>query len=256
MAYVSKFKTDTAYGVDDINEITGILTGTGVTPETPNSVLSAVAGSGVTVSNACCAVSFGNSEHTEVKIGDGTVIMADGSYIVLAGGELLPVDTSCKQYVYVFNDAVLQNIPKCTGTLPSDSTKYELLATVENGTITDCRTFSKSKIQAYGTNAICTGSVLPTAQPKTNVYNSRIEMSALPAATTGYNLIIFRSSEAVSTCCTSAIFDLRTNTFISSGLYPGNDNTGAYGVYTFTYENGGFSISSNWSIGTVSITMC
>ena len=151
--YVSKFRTDTAYGVEDINEITKILTGTGVVPSTPNDILQALAEDGVTVSDEQCAVSFADSTKTAVRIGSGTVIMPDGSYLVISGGETLTVPPAAdKAYVYIAHDVLEQNVPVCRETAPSDTDV--LLATVENGVICDGRHYSKSRINGYGSNKI------------------------------------------------------------------------------------------------------
>lgn len=150
--YVSKFRTDTAYGVEDINEITKILTGSGVSPVTPNDVLSAIAESGEVISDEKCAVSFADASKKTVRIGSGTVIMPDGSYIVVSGGEVLEIpDGAGKAYVLIRHDELEQNVPACTEQANTDSDV--LLATVEGGAVYDARHYAKSKIEAYGSNS-------------------------------------------------------------------------------------------------------
>lgn len=147
--YVSKFRPDTAYGAEDISDIVKTLTGAGVSPSSPNDVLSAVAGGGVTVTDEKCAVRFADTTKTKVKIGAGTVIMPDGSFLV-TDGETLDIPTGETIYVYIRSDILEQNVPTCDAAAPNASDI--LLATVENGTISDSRVFAKSKIAAYGSN--------------------------------------------------------------------------------------------------------
>lgn len=147
--YVSKFRPDTAYGAEDISDIVKTLTGAGVAPSSPNDVLSAVALGGVTVTDEKCAVRFADTTKTKVKIGAGTVIMPDGSFLVTSG-EVLDLPTGETVYVSIRSDVLEQNVPTCSLTAPADSDV--LLATVENGEILDSRIFSKSKISAYGSN--------------------------------------------------------------------------------------------------------
>lgn len=154
MAYISKFQSGVAYSNTDINEIISTITGEGVLPLTPNDVLASVAESGVTLSDKRCAVSWAdNNDKSSVVIGAGTVIMPDGSYIIIAD-EILPVSSSATHYVFIYNDLVLQNVPKCETSLPADGRPYVLLAEVQGGKIADKRTLAKSKISDYGTHPV------------------------------------------------------------------------------------------------------
>ena len=172
MAFISKFKTDTAYSNVDINEALSLITGQGVLPSSPNEILSSVAESGVTASDRRCEVVWTDANKTAVKICSGTVIMADGSYIIISD-EILPVPSPELSYVYIYNDIVRQNIPVCSPSLPDDGQSYVLLATVENGKITDKRRLATSKIADFGTHPImnATGTIsittntIPAGEP-------------------------------------------------------------------------------------------
>ncbi len=153
MAFISKFKTDTAYSNVDINEALSLITGQGVLPSSPNEILSSVAGSGVTIADMRCEVIWANDNKNAVKICPGTVIMSDGSYIIISD-EILPVSSTALSYVYIYNDIVRQNIPLCSSSLPDNKQSYVLLATVENGVITDKRRLASSKIADFGTHPI------------------------------------------------------------------------------------------------------
>ncbi len=153
MAYISKFKSDTAYSNLDINEVLSAITGAGVAPSSPNDILANVAESGVTLSDKRCEVSWADEDRTSVKIGSGTVIMPDGSYIIISD-EVLPVTGEELHYVYIYSDLIHQNIPLCEKTLPQDGRDYVLLATVENGQINDKRPLAFSKIANYGSRPI------------------------------------------------------------------------------------------------------
>lgn len=153
MAYISKFKSDTAYSNLDINEVLSAITGAGVIPSSPNEILANVAESGVTLSDKRCEVAWADEDRTSVKIGSGTVIMPDGSYIIISD-EVLPVTGEDLHYVYIYSDLIHQNIPLCEKTLPQDGRDYVLLATVENGQINDKRPLAFSKIANYGSRPI------------------------------------------------------------------------------------------------------
>ncbi len=152
MSYISKFKADTAYSNADINEVLSAITGEGVLPLSPNDILANVSEEGVTISDCRCAVSWANEDKTHINIGGGTVIMADGSYIIIAD-EILSVPDLEKHYVYIYQDLLLHNIPVCEKTLPQSNENYVLLAEIENGVIHDKRKLAKSKISNYGLNA-------------------------------------------------------------------------------------------------------
>lgn len=149
MAYISKFKTDTAYSNADINEALSLIATKGILPDAPNDILSSLAESGVTYQNERLSVTWADEEKTQVKIGAGAAIMSDGSYIIIAD-EVLPILQGEKCFIYIYRDLVLQNIPRCSLSLPEKEDEYLLLAEVENGEISDRRTLSKSKIASFG----------------------------------------------------------------------------------------------------------
>ncbi len=153
MAYISKFKSDTAYSNLDINEILSAITGAGVIPSSPNDIFLNVAESGVTLSDNRCEVFWADEYRTSVKIGNGTVIMPDGSYIIISD-EILPVSGKELHYVYIYSDLIHQNIPLCEKELPQDGRDYVLLATVEDGQINDKRALASSKIANYGAHPV------------------------------------------------------------------------------------------------------
>ncbi len=151
MSYISKFKTDTAYSNTDINSVIHAITGEGILPSSPNDIFANLSDSGVTISDERCTVSWADEDKTQIRIGAGTVIMPDGSHIVIAE-EVLPVSSKEKHYIYIYQDLILHNTPVCDTALPENESLYVLLATAENGIITDMRTLAKSKIAGYGTN--------------------------------------------------------------------------------------------------------
>lgn len=189
--YVSKFRPDTAYGAEDISDIVKTLTGAGVSPSSPNDVLSAVAGGGVTVTDEKCAVRFADTTKTKVKIGAGTVIMPDGSFLVTSG-EVLDLPTGETVYVSIHSDVLEQNVPTCSLTAPADSDV--LLATVENGEILDSRIFSKSKISAYGSNKTasqtCTGAQVKAFSKKNGSTADDADRIFPLSAETAYTVLV------------------------------------------------------------------
>lgn len=160
MAYTSKFQAGVAYSNTDINEIFSTLTGSGVIAFTsPNDILSSSSDAGVAetaseIQNSCRVV-WNNTNHTEVKILPGTVIMADGSYIKIEN-EILPISGSDDLYIYIYSDLLRQNIPVCASSLPSDSDgrSYVALAKISGDVISDMRTFARSKISSFGAHPL------------------------------------------------------------------------------------------------------
>ena len=153
MAYISKFKTDTAYSNEDINQVLSAITGSGVLPSSPNDILLNVAQDGVAISDMQCRVEWADEGKTSVKICPGTVIMSDGSYIILSD-EILAVPSTELHYIYIHNDIILQNIPVCSPSLPQDNSSYVLLATTQDKKITDKRRLALSKIGNYGAHPV------------------------------------------------------------------------------------------------------
>ena len=125
MSYISKFKTDTAYSNADINGIISAITGEGILPSSPNDVFANLSDGGVTLSDERCTVSWADEDKTQIRIGAGTVIMPDGSHIVIAE-EILPVLSAEKHYIYIYQDLILHNIPVCDTALPENESLYVL----------------------------------------------------------------------------------------------------------------------------------
>lgn len=151
MSYISKFKYDTAYSNVDIAEALNVITGAGVVPSTPNEILASYSTDGVTYTDKRCEVSISGSI---VSIAPGTIIMPDGSYIIIYIEETFAIDTTEEYYVYIESVSEGNNVPRCTVENPFDildSSKYVLLAEVNGGTVIGKRTFAKSKIEDFGT---------------------------------------------------------------------------------------------------------
>ena len=220
MSYISKFKNDVAYSNNDINEVISAITGSGVLPLSPNDILANVAESGVTLSDSRCAVTWANDDLTEIKIGAGTVIMPDGSYIIISD-EVLSVPTNDLHYVYILNDIIHQNIPVCSSSLPDSSRPYVLLAEVKNGKITDRRTLAKSKIADYGTRP---------------VVNTTISWTGVGRVTADTVL----ASADIGTAYSTAIITNSSKSFV--GIY--NLETG---VFDFSFNDGHKTLGSGYA---------
>ncbi len=147
MSYISKFKYDTAYSNEDIQEALKVITGSGVAIGTPNEITGNVATEGVTFAYGQCAVTVSGNTAT---IATGSVIMPDGSYIIITEPETFEISVSGTYYVFIEEIAVGNNVPRCEIALPENEAAYILLATINNGIVADKRTYAQSKIDGYG----------------------------------------------------------------------------------------------------------
>lgn len=153
MANESKFKAGQMYGAEDINNTMAILTDGGVfNVTTPNEICASISGEGITGQDGKLEVTITDGK---VHVANGTCIMADGStFTVYGDGESLDYSGGEINYVYVENDPLVQkNILKCTTAEPTASDIIALAVINANNTVTDKRTFAKSKIEKIGSNA-------------------------------------------------------------------------------------------------------
>lgn len=127
------FEDGTAYNVSRFNEQGKLLYTSGIVPET------------------CMTLKVVPDGEGKVLINPGRAFFDDGAVIEIeAGGESLSYVADIKNYVYLKNDLLNNNIcfPACSTEEPTGD--YVLLAEIdETGKITDKRTYAKGRLPGY-----------------------------------------------------------------------------------------------------------
>lgn len=204
MSYKSKFKYNEAYDNSDIAEALSIITGEGVAVSTPSEILSEYASGGVTYADERLNVTLSN---TTVTVGCGAAIWSDGSYIVVYEPEKFQVSLSGTYYVYLKYNNVGDISVKCATTLPS--TNYMLLAQIDNGVLSDKRTYATSKVGNYGQSSL--NELTRTA------HSNKQATYTLPNY--GYSLIILTYAGEKTAYKHPVIYNKNTSSFLNNCAY-------------------------------------
>lgn len=161
MAYKYSFSDNETYGVDDVNAITSRLTGSGIaifeqdtyyTPSSFNAVSEQIATSGVTNGSSSCEVIKNSTGNLEISAGDA--FFSDGSAISVDSGKvsLIPISGS-KNYIYFKKDQIAGTASPVISTTAPSSLDIPLAEyDPDTGSLTDKRSYSVSKISAFGSN--------------------------------------------------------------------------------------------------------
>lgn len=155
------FVDDESYGTEDINNITGELTGAGIAPfptkdsystSDLNGLTSALVGSGTSLDGCKCTYS---AESGTVTVAQGIIFFGNGTRLrVDADGYSLSVTDGTAGYVYaVCNTAVQMAEIKFAAALPISGDYVALCELTADGNIYDKRVFARSKVATFGTNA-------------------------------------------------------------------------------------------------------
>ncbi len=164
MAINYSFIDSALYGTEDINSIAQNLTGAGVMPflakdsynvSDLNVLTSALVGSGVQLDGCVCSVENAGTAEMIVRVEKGIVFFESGvSLTVDDEGYTIAITPNKAGYVYAYYSPSLQKADIVfEEELPTDG-EYVLLAEIlENGTLTDKRSFARSKVATMGSNA-------------------------------------------------------------------------------------------------------
>ena len=155
------FVDDESYGTEDINNITGELTGAGIAPfptkdsystSDLNGLTSALVGSGTSLDGCKCTYS---AESGTVTVAQGIIFFGNGTRLrVDADGYSVGVTDGAAGYVYaVCNTAVQTAEIKFAAALPISGDYVALCELTADGNIYDKRVFARSKVATFGTNA-------------------------------------------------------------------------------------------------------
>lgn len=160
MAYKYSFADNEIYSAEDLNAITRRLVTSGIEDSFTDGVAYNVSRfneqgkllytSGIVPEN-CMTLKVVADGEGKILINPGKAFFDDGAVIEIeAGGESLSYVADIKNYVYLKNDLLNNNIcfPACSTEEPTGD--YVLLAEIEEtGEITDKRTYAKGKLPGY-----------------------------------------------------------------------------------------------------------
>lgn len=165
-------------GVDELNKITSRLITDGVAREPSsvsdlNSFVADIAQTGIVPeSDESLKVT---AENGILTVNKGTAIFQNGSIIELTEPETVPYLTDKKQYVYLISD---MESNRAYIDVLSEEAGFENkvpLATIENGTVTDKRYYSRGKLAYYA-----------SADINNNVYMEKDDLHKLPRDENGW----------------------------------------------------------------------
>ena len=160
MAYKYSFADNEIYSADDLNAITKRLVASGIEDSFENGEPYNVTKfneqgtllytSGV-VPETCLTLKVISDGEEKILINPGKAFFNDGAVIEIEqGGETLSFVRGAKNYVYLKNDLLNENIcfPACTVEEPSGD--FVMLAEIdENGVISDKRIYAKGRLPGY-----------------------------------------------------------------------------------------------------------
>ena len=165
MAIKYSFVDNIIYGTEDVNAITKDLTGAGVAPFPTqdtyntsdfNTLTEALVSTGTSLDGCKCTVADAATTNMTVTVAQGIIFFESGVRLTVdSEGYEISVTPSKAGYIFAHFNPALQVADILFDTaLPTDG-EYVLLAELAvNGTITDKRTFARSKIATFGRNAV------------------------------------------------------------------------------------------------------
>ena len=221
MGKTCDFMDNAVYGVEDMNNLRAGLLTKGVLTDSANS---------------CKASLIGES----VKVTQGQALMDDGSRIVIdAEGVTVSVVSGGKNYVYFKRNETTNTIDVvCSLTAPSSGDLE--IAEVEDGVVTDKRTFAQPK-SAY-TPAVCV--VLDEDISATGTVGSWVQAGSI-SLNPGYNMLLIRSNrdDGAWIC-----YDIINQNIFSSTNYMISERGGKKCIQTFYGSNRYYVINPDLTV--------
>ena len=164
MAIKYSFVDSVLYGTDDVNDITRRLCGAGIAPfpskdtynvSDLNLLTAAVTEQGVSLDGCKCTARTENGENI-IGVGQGVVFFQNGAALeVDADGYELRIPISSSGYVYAYFSTALQaGEIRFAELLPTDGFGVPLAQVRQDNSISDCRSFARSRLATLGKNAV------------------------------------------------------------------------------------------------------
>lgn len=163
MSISYNFVDGTTYGTDDINAITGRLTGAGVSPfpskdlyntSDLNLLTASLVSEGASLEGCKCTVHNVATANMYVLVEQGIIFFESGLTLeVDEQKHVINISPNTAGYVFAHYNSALQTADIIfDASLPADG-EYVMLAEIAiNGTLTDKRVFARSKVATMGAN--------------------------------------------------------------------------------------------------------
>ena len=223
MSITYSFKDNVSYGTDDINGIVACLVGAGIAPFVSktsystsafNALTAAVVGSGTSLGGCKCTRSG-----SAVKVAQGIIYFENGVTMqVDANGYTVTPAADTAGYIYAYFNTSLQTADILFGTaLPTTGHCVKLAQISADGTLTDCRTFARSKAATFGKNTTATRKFTLQTPVLTGGKYVYAKISDVDLSKFSYAIVLKWHDNKDGTYDTAGgVFDLSKNEFVFS----------------------------------------
>lgn len=235
MSIIYSFFDNQTIGVDDLNKITARLVTEGVAREISsvsdlNNYVSDIATAGV-VPESVDSLKV-TADNGALTVGKGVGIFQNGSIIEVTEPETMPYSTDKKQYVYLISD-IMAN--KAYIDVLDQKAEFEnkiLLATIENGIVTDNRKYSRGRLAYYGSSDI-----------NNIVYTEQDEIEKYPKDEDGY--IRYRININADMYKYIQIIDKNSFNFTRYNVKDATFLSFGYGYYSYYEHNTNYMVAAS-----------
>ena len=235
MSITYSFRDNVSYGTEDINGIVACLVGAGIAPFVSktsystsdfNALTAAVVGSGTSLGGCKCTKSG-----SAVKVAQGIIYFENGVTMqVDASGYTVTPAADTAGYIYAYFNTSLQTADILFGTsLPATGHCVKLAQLSADGTLTDCRTFARSKAATFGKNTTATRKFTAQTPVLTGGKYVYAKISDVDLSKFSYAIVLKWHDNKDGTYDTAGgVFDLSKNEFVFS--FDGSSNDAAVGA--------------------------
>ena len=235
MSITYSFRDNVSYGTEDINGIVACLVGAGIAPFVSktsystsdfNALTAAVVGSGTSLGGCKCTRSG-----SAVKVAQGIIYFENGVTMqVDASGYTVTPAADTAGYIYAYFNTSLQTADILFGTsLPTTGHCVKLAQLSADGTLTDCRTFARSKAATFGKNTTATRKFTAQTPVLTGGKYVYAKISDVDLSKFSYAIVLKWHDNKDGTYDTAGgVFDLSKNEFVFS--FDGSSNDAAVGA--------------------------
>ena len=232
MSITYSFRDNVSYGTDDINGIVACLVGAGIAPFVSkssystsdfNALTAAVVGSGTSLGGCKCTKSG-----STVRVAQGIIYFENGVTMqVDANGYTVTPAADTAGYIYAYFNTSLQTADILFGTsLPATGHCVKLAQLSADGTLTDCRTFARSKAATFGKNATATRTFTAQTPVLTGGKYVYAKISDVDLSKFSYAIVLkWHNNKDGSYDTAGGVFDLSNNEFVFS--FDGDSNDAA-----------------------------
>lgn len=242
MGLYYSFTDDESYGTEDINNITGELTGAGIAPfpskntystSDLNGLTAALTGSGTSLDGCKCTYS---AEDGTVAVAPGIIFFGNGTKLrVDADGYTLTVTEGAAGYVYaVCNTSVQTAEIKLAAELPTSGDYVALCELTADGKARDRRVFARSRVATFGKNATMEAEIEWCDLHENS--NGTSTIATVVSDISKFNYAVVQYQKPGSSVKKRGLFNLKTGLFEFSPAAADGDTNYFYGEsYSLRY---------------------